>query len=154
MTDLIPRVGADVNTLHLNIANSIEGVNDASISGTSTSTSWSTISGFTTVSFTKLHLDTLLVVGMHLTCWINGSVTTVAGFGVQVNSVDYLIAQGKISTASSHIQVSGTEKLHDAALPAGTYTITPRMCRLSGSGTVTLDSNDHGSFWVREVYPL
>lgn len=153
MTELIPRVGHPVNSLHLNIINSIEGSADGTISGTATSTTWQTITNWASQSVWKLHSDTIFVASLHVTCWINGSVPTTAGFGLSINGVDNLVARGRFITASSHRQVTGLAvPIHD--VPAGQYTVNARMCRLSGSGTVTIDSNDYGSWSLREVYPL
>jgi len=70
---------------------------------------------------------------------------------LQVNSVDYLVAHLYFNPTATHLPVSGVSIIGYGVLAAGTYTVTPRWKRLSGTGTMTVDTNDMFMFTLKEI---
>lgn len=119
-------------------------------SSTTTSSSFADTASTSSVSFTKVDDQSRLRVDFHATCYVTGSVPDEVEFAVRFNSVDYLIAEGRLETASVHKQFSGV-RIITVNAAAGTYTVQGRWRRSSGSGTITMDTNDFLSFAVSEA---
>jgi hypothetical protein len=113
----------------------------------STTTSWANLGSST--SFTKIDIYTRIRFDMHVSCWISGAVPTVASFGVLINSVDYEIAVMSMAVASSHRAFCGF--LIIPAISVATYTVQPRLRRVSGTGTVNVDISDRIKLSIWEI---
>lgn len=105
-------------------------------------------------SMVKVRDSTLIRLGIDLSCWTSVS-GTVVQIGLHVASTDGVTSYDEtlfhraINAATDHREMGGTTTT--AALPAGGYVITARWMRVSGTGNLTVDSNDSVSITAREV---
>lgn len=106
-------------------------------STTTTSASYVDMATGSSMTFSKLHADTVLLVWMRKN-WFATSANTVASFGVGVNGADYDTSGPATTEASSWQPDSGFVRI--TGLPAGTYTIQGRWKRVSGAGTLSSGS--------------
>lgn len=142
--------GMKLTPNRLNALANSNGINNAPGStGTSTVTSYANLPATSSFSFTKLLDDSDLRIDMHISCWSSGAGSTTPRFGVQISSTDYDMCGSLINTASEHVAFSGTRII--TGLAAGTYTIQGRFKRVSGTGTITVDSGDWISLAASEV---
>jgi len=138
------------------VAASCNGINGAAMaSGTDSTTSgtyvnWGGTTPLNNFSFTKRFASTRVRIDLHLTLY---AVTNDAGvfLGVNLNSTDFDIA--KLEAAAGLLgerkQVSGVRFL--TGIPAGTYTVTGRWKRTTGTGTLTRAPDDWVSLAAMEV---
>lgn len=111
-----------------------------------------TITGASTTTFVKANANTQVEVfmsgGGYITAGAGASVT----FGILISGGigDFSIVKGSFSSLSNRLQFSGTRLL--AAFAAGSYTITPRWFRNSGTSTIIMDATDASlTVQLREV---
>jgi hypothetical protein len=101
-------------------------------------------------SFTKLGgaTDSDLVVQASLSAW-SSATATIIKIGVNVNSADTDAITFPFNTASVHTtSPDGIARI--TGLAAGAYTVQLRALRVSGAGTVTIDTQDTVSMTIRE----
>lgn len=116
---------------------------------TSTSTSFATFSSGGSFSFEKLYTATALEVRLYVGCWCNGAAPISGEFGIRINSVDATLARIDHPDASSHRFGGGYGRVH--GIPAGSYTVSVIGRRISGSGTLTVDSIDPVQCRIAEI---
>ncbi|HLN64587.1 MAG TPA: hypothetical protein VK464_23940 [Symbiobacteriaceae bacterium] len=130
-----------------------ENVSGVFSAGTTTSASYATLPNLVggaaaSVSIAKQLTSSKLRVDMHVTARAT-IVATIAKFGALVNNVDTDIALMRFDVTTRE-QVSGTGII-GVGLEAGTYTVTGRWLRSSGTGVMTIDTADFFSMTVAEV---
>lgn len=127
----------------------IGNVQDTTAGATTTSATFAAISGLSAATVDKNSDFNGLRIDFHITSF-STAIATVAEFGVQISGVDYMVCRMVYNVANSHVQASGTlvTTAPDAGFP---LTVTPIWRRVSGAGTVTLDTNDLFSMTVSEV---
>jgi hypothetical protein len=123
-----------------------------SVGGCSLSTTSATYVDITNASksFTKLGAaaDSDLIVELSLSLYSTVNATVVK-LGVNVNSADSDVSIMPINTANAH-ETMPTGAVRIAGLGAGTYTVKARALRVSGTGTVTIDTNDTVTMVIQE----
>lgn len=124
-------------------------------SDTTTSASYTNMAGTgATTSFTikKAVSSTLLRVDLSATIY-SSVATTGYALGVQINGVDTTLVQSLINPANQHTPVSGTAYISGLTAASGgtTYTVQARWKRISGTGTLTRDTNDWLTLTAREL---
>ncbi len=112
------------------------------------STSFGDLSGFTAFSFTKVYDATVLWVTQMWQGYPSATVTG-AEYGVRLaqvsgstsyTSTDVAVGRAFINTAGIHGGSTGVERIFN--VPAGVYTVSYRIRRFVGTGTLTSDQND------------
>lgn len=159
MTTSVPPEGVYVTGLQTTLAG-FAGVDLADQStyftpGTQTRTSVQTafvnivdnVGAALTLTFTKALANTRLLLDTRYTVYANPAPGTVE-FGVSIDSVDYATVFYFIN-AVEHEGVSRIQHLA-AGIAAGSKTVTMRW-RNTGSGTITLDTNDRINIRIQEV---
>jgi hypothetical protein len=93
-------------------------------------------------SFTKVGgaAESDLVISLSLSCYSTVTATVVK-LAIQVNAVDNEVSLMSINTANTHTTMP-TGAVRIASLAAGVYTVKARALRVSGTGTVTIDTSD------------
>lgn len=101
-------------------------------------------------SFTKIGGSAAsdLIVRVNLSCYVSVAATVVK-IGVRINGTDTDVMLMSINTASAHTTMPpGAVRI--TGLAAGAYTIQLRALRVSGTGTVSIDSSDTVAMDIRE----
>lgn len=126
-------------------------LNTAQGAGTTTSATYVDLPATSSLSFTKLYdaAETKLCVSLSVGARITVATFTAVRFGVRINGADYDVAHTEIADLSKHGTMSGEREV--TGIPAGTYTVQVRYRRVSGGGTINVDSNDWLSLTVEEV---
>lgn len=124
----------------------------SSLGGCSLSTTSGTYVDVTSASksFAKIAAaaDSDLIVQVSLACYATVA-PTVVKIGVNVNGVDTDVSLMPINTANAHTALpTGAARI--TGLAAGTYTVKVRALRVSGTGTVTIDTNDTVTMVIQE----
>lgn len=117
---------------------------------TTASSTYAALPSDTSVSFTKLYTVTALRIDMYTYPWVSGSASTEVEFSAQINAVDHVIATAFFNATALRHLCSGVER-KASGLAAGTYTIQPRWRRITGAGTVNLDTLSDFYMTVMEV---
>jgi hypothetical protein len=128
-----------------------EGIN-AGVAFSTTSATFVTVTGAPTESFTKANDDTAVRLDHTMTVQADAAGTGWE-IGLQINGTDYRTGRmaciaaavaGQPMLAGGHRLITG--------IPAGTYTVTPRVRRYTGAGNVIwAATNSYCSFTVAEV---
>jgi hypothetical protein len=94
-----------------------------------------------------------IFVACSMTTTVNPTVVEVGGMITlpDATTSDQVLFKRAINAASDHRDMSGGITTPGLTLPAGAYTVTARWRRVSGTGTLTMDSNDGVTVWAREV---
>jgi len=124
----------------------------SSLGGCSLSTTSGTYVDITgaSKSFTKLSAsaDFDLIVLVNLSCFATVA-PTVVKIAVNVNGVDNDATLMPINSANVHTALP-TGAVRITGLAANTYTVKARALRVSGTGTVTIDTNDTVTLVIQE----
>jgi len=122
-----------------------------SISGTptTTSSSYADLTGWS-VSFQKLYTVTKVRFELAIPAYVQTSGSTAVAIAIRMNSVDYEVCSRLYNDVSVRDWIGGV-RLDAAGVAAGTYTCQARWKRVSGTGTVTLDSSSRIYMHVCEV---
>lgn len=124
------------------------GLNSAVTAGSTASATYVDMTAPNSFTLVKLNGNTAVKVELHMTCYSSIANTTIR-FGVQINGVDYDICQLLFNTANQHSQVSGVRRI--TGIPAGTYAVKGRIRVVSGTGTITITTDDWLSLYGEEV---
>lgn len=142
--------GQRLRASRLNILANID--NFDSVGGCTLSTTSATYVDITNASksFTKLGgaTDSDLIIAVDLALYATVA-PTVVKIGVRVNGTDTDAIIYSVNSANVHLATpAGT--VHLTGLAAGAYTVQLRALRVSGTGAVTMDSNDTVSMLLSE----
>ena len=124
----------------------------SALSAAVNSTSFTTVTGSTTGSFTKLYAATRLKCVLHAGCFVDVGGTQVE-WAVRVNATDFGPAAGQwISPSGEHQHMSGVT--FASGVPAGAYTAVIRTRRTSAgaAGIVNVNSGDPAWLTIDEVW--
>lgn len=119
------------------------------------STSYATLGSIPATSFQKLHTATALRIGIGMSAYstatatpmrIGARITGTSFEGVSYDSGDMDVKHFNFNESNSHRDFSGVIRTFDNGIPPGDYSLAVRWRRVSGSGTITTDSNDW--YWV------
>lgn len=147
----LARIDADVADIDIvRLGPNSKAMNNNIVSGTTTSGSYVDMPATSSFSFTKIHASTSIALTMDVSL-LSTAASTIARFGVRINSVDYDITEVTFNVSNTHLRGSGTRDVA-AALAAGAYTIQGRWLRTTGAGTLTI-SNDWFSMRATEINP-
>lgn len=128
----------------------IAGKQSISSQSTFNSSTYASIPGISTLSFTKKRSDTKIRVDMK-TLFFSSASSTGLQLGVQISSTDYDVAKGYTTEASSYKPASGFATV-TSGLAAGSYTVTARWKVFSGAGNINTSSSISELDWsLREV---
>ena len=100
------------------------------------------------VTITKKMPDTNICIDLRASSF-STDVNTVLRFGIYVSSTDYDIAYQYFNISFAHLYASGAIII--SGLPAGSHTFRLRWKRLSGSGIVTINTDDRVILIAEEV---
>jgi hypothetical protein len=121
---------------------------------TSTSATYTDMPNSPTATLFKMRDTTFLRISVALSMYATVA-ATVTEIGVNITSgavaYDLTVIHHVLSTANAHTSISRTVTTPTAD-PSDDFTVTARWLRVSGTGTLTVDSNDRISISVREVY--
>ncbi len=154
MTSSIPRAQGPLYAEHLLVANNVTTFNDTTFSGTSTSTSYATVTSGPSVTVHKYLSDTVLIVSMACSYSVPTNNPTTVEVGLSINGTDYMIIRSISTTNNARLTATGLG-VEIPGLAAGIYTgIVVRFRRVSGTGTVTFtNSDDYVSGEILEAFP-
>lgn len=125
-------------------------------SGTTTSSSFADIPGTPRIAVTKYRDNTQFQIFMAVSMTSSATATVVELAGTiaypdGVTTVDQVLFHRALNTVSLHQDLVGGVTTPGLTLPGGAYSITGRWRRVSGTGTLSYDSNDSTTLWTREV---
>lgn len=94
-----------------------------------------------------------LFIGITMTTTVSPTVVEIAANVALPDGTnfDQVMYHRALNAPNDHRDLSGGLTTVGLTLPGGGYAITARWRRLSGSGTLTMDSNDSCTVWAREV---
>ncbi len=127
----------------------VAGINQASVSDSTTSGTYVNLAGSTSFTYTKFRDDTRLEVDLRASSFITGSANTQPSFAAQIGGVDFEIVSMLINPLSTHTFMSGKGFVN---VVAGTYTVQGRWRRVAGAGTLQRGADDWIALSVREVF--
>jgi hypothetical protein len=96
----------------------------------------------------KRRAGTRLEFDLRVSCY-GSAISTGLEWAILVNGTDYSVLSTLINPASQHTSFSGFGEA--AGLPAGSYTGTLRVRKLSGAGNVTMDVSDYIHYRITET---
>jgi hypothetical protein len=124
-------------------------ISNAMIIGTTTSSSYADLPDApTSLTFVKLSSSTTLRVEGKLTLYSTGG-SGVVRLGVSVNGTDYDLHNRTLSTTDVWGTVGGFTRI--TGLAAGSYTVQLRWRRVSGAGTLTVNTDAWVNLEAMEV---
>lgn len=124
-----------------------------SATGAMSSATFVDLTEYGSFSFSKAYDNTFVRVGLTASCFTSVAGTRVA-WAVRVvqtagnttyGATDLTMGGFVMNAATSHTSVTKFKRylgLADGGIPAGTYTVSLRWRRVSGTGTITADTND------------
>lgn len=124
------------------------GTSNAAVSGTTTSASYVNVPGTSSLAYTKKTSASKLVLTLNVSYWATAANTSTR-LGLRVDTTDYDCTNFFFNTNSLHMQVSCTIVL--SGISAGSKTIQARWKRMSGTGTLSMDSGDWTNITVIET---
>lgn len=124
------------------------GTTNAGAAATTTSATYVNMPGTSSLAFTKKATSTKLVVTLNTSFWstVNGTASRIA---VRIDTTDYDCTNFYFNTANEHTQLSCTVVISGSA--AGSKTLQARWRRVSGTGTLQMDTNDWTGITVIET---
>jgi hypothetical protein len=117
---------------------------------TTVSSSFADLPAGTALAITKNYSNTALRVDFITYPFISGAAPTEVEFAVRINSVDNVVARAYRNEVSSRSLCSGVAKVSSSLAP-GVYVAQPRWRRVSGTGTVFLDTPSQLYMMIQEV---
>jgi len=144
---LTPRVGQRLSSADMQALTNCKGLYTAGPSATSTSSTWATFGS--TVTFVKVDADSQVLADMYVSGWAN-TASCFGDIGLRFGSsaYDFPVTYISLGYVSTHRSFSGHQLL--GGIPSGSYTVSMLIRRTSGTGTITLDSNDTLSYTIWE----
>jgi hypothetical protein len=126
------------------------GFYSSALSAAVNSTSFTTVTGSTTASFTKVFDATRLECRLHVGCYVDVGGTQVE-WAVRINATDHGPAAGQwITPSGEHQHMSGRTSAD--GVPAGTYTAVIRVRRTAGAGIINVNSGDPAWLTIDETW--
>lgn len=120
--------------------------------GTTVSSTFAPVPNFPGFTFTKQWDDTRIRTTAHIGSWASVATDSYAQFAIDFDGTfQQEICGTTHNTINEHRIASGLR--WRSGLAAGTYTVSVLWKRLTGTATITLDSNDNISVMVTEVSP-
>jgi hypothetical protein len=128
-----------------------------STTGGLTSSSFTDLTEFGTFVFTKFYDNTFVRMGMSVGAYVTTAGDTRVAWGLRLSptsgavgytATDYRIVYAFFHNTTVHQSASGMWR--NLSIPAGTYTVSARWRRASGSGTIFADANDYYSVELDE----
>jgi hypothetical protein len=110
------------------------------------------------ITFVKLRDETALVYRMAMSCFTSEVNVTEVEFGILLSGPnwpsitgDYPVCSQFINAGNQHEVITGFLSVPKGAVPAGTYTITPRVRNLNGAHIINMNDDDRCSYEIEEL---
>ncbi|GAA2843931.1 hypothetical protein Acy02nite_68520 [Actinoplanes cyaneus] len=127
----------------------VKTINNAQGTGTTTVATYAALPGTSSLAFTKKYSGTQTKLIARLTASCAATAVSTVRMAVRISGTDYDIAHRSFETVNKHDRLSGEREI--TGVSAGTYTVQAMWRRVSGTGTISSDSNDWLSLAIEEV---